>query len=164
MLPDYDSPWWRKTYLVPLNIMLFCTMLYSSAGGYDNSLMNGLQSLDKWQEFMGHPTGAWLGFVNAVQAVGGMCGYPIMAYMANIWGRKKCIYVGIAIISLGAGLQTGAHSPGMFIAARAVVGLAAGFFGAAPVLITETAFPTHRGRVTAAYKWVESVPRKRDIQ
>jgi hypothetical protein len=33
-------------------------MLYSSAGGYDNSLMDGLQSLDKWQEFMDRPIGA----------------------------------------------------------------------------------------------------------
>jgi hypothetical protein len=30
--------------------------------------------------------------------------------------------------------------------------VASGFFGAAPVLITETAYPTHRGKLTAGYK------------
>jgi hypothetical protein len=28
--------------------------------------MNGLQALPRWNEFMNHPAGAWLGFINAI--------------------------------------------------------------------------------------------------
>lgn len=71
--------------------ILVYTMLYSSASGYDSSLMKDLQPLNKWQEFMDRPIGAWLGFVTAIQAVGDTCGYPTMAYAANRWGGKKCL-------------------------------------------------------------------------
>jgi hypothetical protein len=39
-------------------------------------MMNGLQSLPQWQTFMGHPKGAWLGFINGSQAIGQFFGYP----------------------------------------------------------------------------------------
>jgi hypothetical protein len=28
--------------------------------------MNGLQALPRWNAFMKHPAGAWLGFINAI--------------------------------------------------------------------------------------------------
>jgi hypothetical protein len=40
--------------------------LKASANGYDGSLMNGLQALPRWNEFMKQPAGAWLGFINAI--------------------------------------------------------------------------------------------------
>jgi len=36
--------------------------------GYDGSMMNGLQSLDQWNDYFGHPTGSALGLLNAIQA------------------------------------------------------------------------------------------------
>jgi hypothetical protein len=35
------------------------------ANGYDLSLMNGLQALPRWNEFINKPAGARLGFINA---------------------------------------------------------------------------------------------------
>lgn len=31
----------------------------------DGSLMNGLQAMEQWQSFLGHPTGATLGLISA---------------------------------------------------------------------------------------------------
>jgi hypothetical protein len=42
------------------------TARLASANGYDGSLMNGLQALPRWNEFMNKPAGAWLGFINAI--------------------------------------------------------------------------------------------------
>lgn len=120
--------------------------------GYDNSMMNGLQSLPQWQSFMNHPVGARLGFINAIQALGTCAGLPLMAIITNKYGRKWSIYIGLLIICFGVGLQTGAGNQDMFVASRFFVGLASGFFYAVPLLITELAFPTHRGRLTALYK------------
>jgi hypothetical protein len=41
VLPDDKVPWYRKSHLVRLNICLFCLFLFSSANGYDGSMMNG---------------------------------------------------------------------------------------------------------------------------
>lgn len=52
---------------------------------------------------------------------------------------------------LGTGLQGGATSPAMFVVGRLCIGGVSAFFSAAPLLITETAFPTHRAIATAFF-------------
>jgi MFS family permease len=152
VLPQDNISWYKKRHLLQLNFSLFCMILFSSANGYDGSMMNGLQALPQWQEFMGHPTGAWLGFVNAVQSLGAFALYPAVAWSNNRFGRKKTIGVGYFWLALGAALQTGARSPAMFVLGRLFIGGTSAFFSAsAPVLITETAYPTHRSVATALY-------------
>lgn len=69
VMPDDPQAWWKRSHLRWLNFYMFSMMLLAAANGYDGSMMNGLQSLTQWQDFMDHPTGAWLGFINAVQAL-----------------------------------------------------------------------------------------------
>jgi MFS family permease len=136
---------------VKLNVIILSLLMYSGTVGYDGSMMNGLQSLLQWQDFMNKPTGAWLGFINAIQAVGGLITFPIQAYSADRFGRRPCLYAGILFVALGSALQAGAKGPGMFIAARFFVGVATAWFSAAAILITEIAYPPHRAKVTALY-------------
>jgi hypothetical protein len=74
VLPDDNVAWYRKKHLLRLNASIFCLIIVSSANGYDGSMMNGLQVLPQWQEFMSSPTGPWLGFVNAVLSPGQQTG------------------------------------------------------------------------------------------
>jgi sugar porter (SP) family MFS transporter len=127
-------------------------MLFSSTIGYDNSMMNGLQALAPWQKFMRYPKGAYLGLINATQAIGGFAAYPLMSIIAQKFGRKWSIYGGCCLITLGTGLQTGARNREMFIVSRLFVGMSSAFFGAVPMLVGETAYPTHRGIVTAIFQ------------
>jgi MFS family permease len=115
-------------------------------------MMNGLQALPPWQEFMHHPKGAFLGLINAVQALGGFAAYPFMSIVAQRFGRKPSMYTGCFFIALGTGLQTGAQSRDMFIVSRLVVGMSSAFFGAVPMLVGEAAYPTHRGIVTSVFQ------------
>jgi MFS family permease len=153
VLPDDERPWWRTRHLLKLNVLLFFTLLYSAAVGYDGSMMNGMQSLPQWQAFMDHPTGAWLGFINAVQALGAIVGYPVQAWVANHYGRKLPLYIGTFFVFFGAALQASAQNASVFIGARAVIGFASAWFSAAPLLVTETAHPAHRSKLTAMYKY-----------
>jgi MFS family permease len=151
--------------------MLFSAMLFSSTVGYDNSskqlpphlhtnfhisntnlVMNGVIALGQWEGFMNHPQGAHLGGIIAVQAAGSIIAFPTMSLLANKYGRKIPVYIGILIITFGVGLQTGSKNAGMFIASRFFVGTASGFLGCVPILVTEAAYPTHRGTITALYK------------
>ncbi|KAJ5140779.1 hypothetical protein N7448_004187 [Penicillium atrosanguineum] len=151
VLPANAEPWWKIPHLVTLNGYIACLVLFSSTVGYDISLMNGLQSLDQWQSFMHQPTGAWLGFVNALQSLGSMLFQPVSAWSANRLGRKRTVLIGYFWLALGVGLQVGAPDAKMFVASRMFVGIAGAWFQAAVILVTEIAYPSHRSFVTAVY-------------
>ncbi|GKT54489.1 hexose transporter protein [Colletotrichum tofieldiae] len=42
--------WWRVPHLVKLNLLLFVPFLTSYVGGFDGSMLNGVQTLTHWQE------------------------------------------------------------------------------------------------------------------
>ncbi|KAH8601507.1 glucose transporter HXT1 [Bisporella sp. PMI_857] len=149
----HDSvPWYKKPHLLRLNLMVVSLVMFSSANGYDGSLMNGLQALPQWREFMDNPKGAWLGFINAIQSIGGLFVYSVSAYILQRWGRKASIYLGYFFLVLATTLQTAAQNPTAFIISRAFLGMTSALWTtSAPLLITEIAFPTHRGTATALY-------------
>lgn len=96
--------------------------------------------------------GAWLGFINAVQSLGAFCCYPVVAWSNNRFGRKKTISVGYFWLILGVTVQTSAQSPVMFVIGRLFIGGVSAFFsGSAPLLMTETAYPTHRADITSFF-------------
>jgi MFS family permease len=151
VLPANPEPWWKIPHLLTLNGYIACLILFSGTTGYDISLMNGLQSLDQWQIFMHQPTGAWLGFISALQSLGGMVFAPVGAWSANRLGRKRTVLFGYFWLALGVGLQVGARNAKMFIASRIFVGIAGAWFQAAVILVTEIAYPSHRSLVTAMF-------------
>lgn len=152
VLPDDGIPWYKKSYLLYLNYLSVSLGLLAAATGYDGSMMNGLQALPQWAEFMDHPTGAWLGFINAIQFISSAVAYPVTAYFANRWGRKKGIFIGYFFIFLGALLQTFAPNGTAFILSRMFVGQPSAWWGGlAPLLITELAYPTNRSFLTTLF-------------
>lgn len=152
VLPQDTRPWFMKPHLRSLNYFVFSMIILSSANGYDGSLMNGLQALPQWTSFMNQPSGSWLGFINAAQSLGAVCSLPVIAWSANRFGRKRSLFVGFFWLFLGAGLQTGARTPTMFVIGRLCVGGVTSFFAvSAALLITETTYPTHRGIATSLY-------------
>ncbi|KAL1979602.1 hypothetical protein VTN96DRAFT_5537 [Rasamsonia emersonii] len=77
----YKHPGLRKLYL-----MMPILFLGATVNGYDRSLLNGLQTLQPWQEYNNHPTGSRLGLFNAIYNIGGLCALPFSSYAADIRG------------------------------------------------------------------------------
>ena len=48
VLPHDSIPWYKKPSLLRLNFSIICLVAFSSANGYDGSMMNGLQTLPQW--------------------------------------------------------------------------------------------------------------------
>jgi MFS family permease len=152
VLPDDPRPWFKQPHLLKLNFCILSLVMFSSANGYDGSMMNGLQALPQWQIFMNYPTGAWLGFINAIAWLGSAITYPIGAWFANRYGRRRGIWIGYGFLVLATAMQAASQHPTTFVIARLFLGCASAWFSiAVPLLITETAYPTQRGIATALF-------------
>ncbi|KAH1913672.1 hypothetical protein KXW12_000445 [Aspergillus fumigatus] len=103
------------------------------------AMMNGLQTLPQWRDTFGQPTGALLGFMNAVNPVAKEEGVVYWVCPASDRGCRAAV-------------QAAAQNTPMFIVAGFLIGFATSFLSQpSPILVTELAYPTHRATATALY-------------
>ncbi|EGO26001.1 hypothetical protein SERLADRAFT_355924 [Serpula lacrymans var. lacrymans S7.9] len=146
------KPWFKNTRVLILNFWIVLMLITSTTNGYDGSMMNGLQSLTQWNVAFGYPNGSKLGLLNAIQNIGSLCGYPFAPYMADVMGRRYSIIFGASLMIAATVIQTASQSVQMFIGARWLIGFGLTFAAtAAPLLVTEVAYPSHRGQATSMY-------------
>lgn len=114
--------------------------------------MNGLQTLPQWNDYFHHPTGALLGLVNAAQSIGSVVILPLVGWLSDRFGRRKVLLSGIIVILIAAAIGAGSVNLTMLVVSRILVG-AGGMLivQPAPLLISELAYPTHRGKYTSAF-------------
>lgn len=152
VIPTGRKPWYGDTVLLRLNGLLLCALLTMTASGYDSSMINGMQSLPQWRQFFGKPTGTRLGAMTFGPTGGILISVLVSSQLCEKFGRRKPIFGGSCIIILGAILQTAAVNYGMFVASRFLVGFGLGIVAtAAPPLLTECAYPSHRGKLVSMY-------------
>ncbi|OOO09787.1 sugar transporter [Aspergillus oryzae] len=143
----WKNPGMRKTYLC-----LGMVVLTAATNGYDGSMMNGLQTLEPWQEYFDHPSGSLLGILSAIMSLGSLAALPAVPYTADLLGRRMGILIGCLIMILGVVLQTISANYGMFLAARFLIGFGVAIaHGASPLLITELVHTQHRAIFTTIY-------------
>ncbi|KAH6698247.1 sugar transporter [Leptodontidium sp. MPI-SDFR-AT-0119] len=136
VLPTNAKPWFKELRLLELNLAILSIMMFSSATGYDGSLMNG----------------AWLGFISAIYWVCIGIISPIASFAAGKWRRKSVVYAGVITLTIATALQSASPIPATFIVARFFLGGATAYFGnSTPLLIAEVAHPTHRSIASAMY-------------
>lgn len=75
--------------------------------------------------------------------VGCFVGLPLLSPICDHLGRKYGVLIGSLIVCLGVGLQAGATSFGMFLAARFLIGMGMALAtGAGPMLVAEISLVT----------------------
>ncbi|KDR67799.1 hypothetical protein GALMADRAFT_216182 [Galerina marginata CBS 339.88] len=137
-------PWYKNSRLIVLNLCICLLLITSSTNGYDGSMMNGLQSVQKWENEFHNPHGG--------TNIGSLAAYPFSPYLADGLGRRPAIFIGACIMVCATILQTASSSFGMFIGARFLIGFGLTFAAsAAPLLVTEIAYPTQRAQATSMY-------------
>ncbi|OLN85351.1 Lactose permease 31 [Colletotrichum chlorophyti] len=151
-IPGDVLPWYKQSHLRKLNFITLSMVLFSSANGYDGSIMGGLLALPLWNTFMDNPSGAYLGWITGIYWLGnGIC-FPMAAWVSNRYGRKPGIYVGYLLLILGVVMQTAAQNEKTFTYSRLFVGFAASWLGnSAPLLINEIAHPKQRSIANALF-------------
>ncbi|KAL4934861.1 general substrate transporter, partial [Aspergillus oleicola] len=152
VIPDNRKPWYRDSTLLKLNALLLCALLTQIASGYDSSMLNGMQSLPQWVEYFGEPTGTRLGAMTFGPTGGTLISVLVSSQLCEKFGRRHPICGGSIIIIIGGIIQAAAVNYGMFVLSRFIVGLGLGIVAtAAPPLLTEVAYPTHRGKLVSFY-------------
>ncbi|KAI0064231.1 hexose transporter [Artomyces pyxidatus] len=149
---DPNRKWYNNRRLISLNGWIFLLLITSSTNGYDGSMMNALQSDGQWNAYFNTPHGSQLGLLNAIQNIGSLAAYPMAPYLSDGLGRRATIFIGAFIMLIATALQTAAQSVGMFIGARFLIGFGLTFAAnAAPMLVTEVAYPAYRAPLTSMY-------------
>ncbi|KAG8980573.1 hypothetical protein FRB90_001729, partial [Tulasnella sp. 427] len=143
-------PWYQNRGIILVNICVGLALLTSYTSGFDGSMSNGLQLVDGWQEFFHEPTGSILGLLTNVQNIGALLALPFAPLVTDGLGRRKAMFVGGMIMLGGVALQVQSLDVAQFIIARGLIGFGIAFsVNAAPLLITEVAYPTQRSTITA---------------
>jgi MFS family permease len=152
VIPRGRKSWWKDPTLLKLNTLMLCALLTQIASGYDSSMLNGMQSLPQWRQYFGHPTGTRLGAMTFGPTGGTLISVLVSSQLCERFGRRYPICGGSLIIICGAILQTAAINYGMFVVARFFVGFGLGIVAtAAPPLLSEVAYPAHRGKLVSFY-------------
>ncbi|KAH8806007.1 general substrate transporter [Xylogone sp. PMI_703] len=142
VIPKRTKPWWRDWTLLKLNTLLLCALLTQITSGYDGSMLNGMQSLPQWQKYFGRPTGTRLGAMTFGPSGGTLISVLVSSQLCDRLGRRYPICIGSVIIIIGSILQTAAINYGFGLGIVAT---------AAPPLLSEVAYPTHRGKLVSFY-------------
>ncbi len=143
----YKDPALRRTY-----ICLMFVVITSATNGYDGSIVNALQSMNPWQTYFNHPSGAILGLFTSIMSIGSITAIPFVPYVADGLGRRMGILIGCLIMILGVILQGISINFKMFVAARFFLGFGIAIaHGSSPLLITELVHPQHRATFTTIY-------------
>ncbi|OAG37128.1 hypothetical protein AYO21_08663 [Fonsecaea monophora] len=149
VMPEDRGRWWTIPHLKRLNGLIFILLLSATTAGFDGSMMNGLQSLPVWRNYFGKPVGVHLGLINAIYPIGAVVSLPITSILSDKFGRKFPIYFGLIGILVASALQAATQNYAMLVVTRLIVGyFSVTAQAASPVLLTELAYPTHRGRLT----------------
>ncbi|KAJ8463128.1 hypothetical protein ONZ45_g17696 [Pleurotus djamor] len=81
-----------------------------------------------------------------------LAAYPFSPYLVDGLGRRAGILFGATLMIAATIIQTASHSVGMFIGARFLIGFGLTFAAsAAPLLVSEVAFPSQRAQATSMY-------------
>ena len=114
--------------------------------------MNGLQATSSWKSYFNSPAGQKLGVMNAAQSIGSVACLPIVGYLSDRLGRRWTLFSGAVVVVIASIIQATSINYAQFVISRLLVGVGGMLVTQpSPMLITELAFPTHRGKLTSLF-------------
>ncbi|KAL2795125.1 hexose transporter protein [Aspergillus keveii] len=120
--------------------------------GYDGSLLNGLQSIDRWQEYFDHPSSTTLGLMNSAGFLPGIIASFTSDRISFYFGRRASVWTGSVITTIGAIIMSFSTSTGIFCGGRVLLGFGTSVaLTVAPALLQEIAHPRLRAQLGAFY-------------
>ncbi|ETS81549.1 hypothetical protein PFICI_06551 [Pestalotiopsis fici W106-1] len=130
-----------------VGIALFASMgtfLY----GFDTGIATTTIAHQSWKDYMQHPNNGLTGAVVAIYIAGEAVGSILQIFIADQLGRIRFMQLAAVIVTIGCAIQTASVNVGMFLAGRAIAGVAVGALsGTVPVYLSEISAPKTRGLI-----------------
>ncbi len=108
-----------------LQLYLICIIAFcgSTMNGFDGSLMGSLLVMKPYQDQFGAQiVGVKAGYISAMMQIGGVCAIPFSGPVADIFGRRVGIFIGVSIIIVGVIVQGTSRQLGQYLAGRFLLG------------------------------------------
>lgn len=98
--------------------------------GYDSGVITSTIGQPTFLEYFGEPSAAETGGIVSSFTGGAILGALAVSWLADAVGRKKTVFIGGCISTVGCALQAGAATIAMLIAGRLIAGIAVGILSA----------------------------------
>lgn len=108
-----------------LIMLILCSSITSTTGGYDSSMMNGLNILPSYTDYFSLDT-ATLALNSSCVWAGSCIGDFFYGQVTNAVGRKRAMLIAWIITIVAVVIQTAAQNIGMFIFSRFLIGIGVG--------------------------------------
>lgn len=116
--------------------------------GFDTGIATTTIAHESWKEYMNHPSEALTGAVVSVYIAGEAVGALTQTAIADKLGRLRFMQGLCLVVTIGTVIQTASVNMGMFLAGRALAGLAVGgLVGTVPIYLSEISAPSQRGLI-----------------
>ncbi|KAF2733679.1 putative sugar transporter [Polyplosphaeria fusca] len=136
-LPAYVP---RSTTTVGV-LLVLCSVVQSTTGGYDGSMLNGLNILPSYTDYF-HLNAATTGLNTGSIFIGGFFGPLVSGVVTDKLGRRPAIFWGCVITIVGIILQAAAQNIAMFVVARIILGFGSAITGIASGVYLSETFPS----------------------
>ncbi|TPX14581.1 uncharacterized protein E0L32_005273 [Thyridium curvatum] len=122
-------------------LLMLCSVVQSLTGGYDGSMLNGLNILPVYKDYF-NLTPATSGFNTGCVFIGGALGPIFAGVCADRFGRRPAIFYGSIITFIGIIIQAAAQNIAMFGIARIILGFGSQISGIGGGVYLSETFPS----------------------
>lgn len=116
--------------------------------GFDTGIATTTIAHQSWIDYMQHPSNELTGAVVAVYIAGEAVGALGQTFIGDRLGRIRFMQLLCIIVTIGTAIQTASVNIGMFLAGRAIAGIAVGgMVATVPIYLSEISAPDQRGLI-----------------
>ncbi|GAD96502.1 hypothetical protein TRV_07644 [Paecilomyces variotii No. 5] len=116
--------------------------------GRTNMVHGAAIAHQSWINYMKNPSDGLTGAVVAIYIAGEAIGAILQIFIADQLGRIRFMQLCCILVTIGCAIQSGSVNVGMFLAGRAIAGIAVGALsGTVPIYLSEISPPKARGMI-----------------
>ncbi|OAA59046.1 myo-inositol transporter 1 [Niveomyces insectorum RCEF 264] len=119
--------------------------------GYDQGVFGSIINNPDFVKTFDNPSAGLTGIIVAIYNLGCFAGCMLNVFISDRLGRRRCMWVAMAVLSVGAAIQTSSYSVAQLLVGRIVTGMGTGIeTSTVPAYQAELSRPEMRGRLISS--------------
>ncbi|KAI7539529.1 putative Myo-inositol transporter 1 [Hortaea werneckii] len=139
-----------RGFKLQVAIVVACQMAFILFG-YDQGVFSGIVGNEDWLDTFNHPSSGLEGIIVSIYNLGAFSGCILAFLFGENFGRRRCMWLAMGWIIVGAVLQTTAYSVPHIMVARYITGIGTGIeTSTVPMYQAELCDAERRGRLVSS--------------